>query len=581
EKLDDYHNAEFQRFHLVKLLQTPPEGDGRYLCAARFLALSRFLGWPVNSLTTVTNHIHGRPHRYWRIGTGDGTKPRNRWQLMRDNGCVGIGWGDLGDLSQTKYDQDSKERIRAVIQGQYPNLTPSQVGKQTQQVFSFVARISERDLVLASDGATVLGVGRVIGKYYYEPTGYFRHRRPVKWLNLDEWKPPQPEGLMTVVHLLGKNVANLVETERRIMGTQPPIVRDHPEGVRLSGVMGRIHSILERKRQAVIYGPPGTGKTYWAMKTACELAAQTDFNMRFEDLDSEQKRSIIADDDVSSPTVRFCCFHPAYGYEDFIEGFRPRCSDGEMRFVLQPGILKRLCSDAVASPKRRFYLVIDEINRGDIPRIFGELMTILEKDKRGQSVTLPLSGSSFQVPDNVHVIGTMNTADRSISLLDTALRRRFGFIELMPDYSTLGSATVSGIPLGRWLKALNRRICDHVGRDARNRQIGHAYLLDGGEPVKELGKLANVLREDIIPLLEEYCYEDYSILEEILGSGLVDGKNQQIRRDVFDDAKQEELAQALLAIDPSLSTSSEALRSEAETPIEGEEVEGEDTEDSS
>ena len=110
---------------------------------------------------------------------------------------------------------------------------------------------------------------------------------------------------------------------------------------------------------------------------------------------------------------------------------------------------------------------MDEINRGDIPRIFGELLTLLELDKRGVAVNLPVSGDRFMVPPNLYVIGTMNTADRSIALLDTALRRRFGFVELMPDTAMFGSMSVEGsIPIGPWLDALNDRIREHLGRDA-------------------------------------------------------------------------------------------------------------------
>ena len=215
--------------------------------------------------------------------------------------------------------------------------------------------------------------------------------------------------------------------------------------------------------------------------------------------------------------VRMCCFHPAYGYEDFIEGYRPELHEGRMSFTLRDGIFKEVCRDAEAQPERQFYLIIDEINRGDIPRIFGELLTIIEKDKRGKTVVLPLSRSAFRVPPNVFLIGTMNTADRSIALLDTALRRRFGFIELMPDVSLLDQASVAEIPLGPWLEALNRRICEHVGRDARNLQIGHSFLLEGGKPVKDAARFFQVVRDEIIPLLEEYCYEDYDALHAILG----------------------------------------------------------------
>ena len=196
-----------------------------------------------------------------------------------------------------------------------------------------------------------------------------------------------------------------------------------------------------------------------------------------------------------------------------------------MQFILRDGIFKKLCNDAQARPDHKFYLIIDEINRGDIPRIFGELLTVLEKDKRGKAILLPLTGRPFRVPGNVFIIGTMNTADRSIALLDTALRRRFGFIELMPDISILGDAMVDEIPLGPWLKALNERICEYVGRDARNLQIGHAYLLEKGRPVGDFAMFARILREDILPLLEEYCYEDYGTLEKITGAwhgGLTD-----------------------------------------------------------
>jgi len=298
-------------------------------------------------------------------------------------------------------------------------------------------------------------------------------------------------------------------------------------------IIERIQSIIERKGQVILYGPPGTGKTYWAEKAALELAAQSNFQRGFDQLSDDQK-SLITGDGESFGAVRTCCFHPAYGYEDFIEGYRPEQADSQMIFSLRDGVFKRLCKDALDEPETSFYLIIDEINRGDIPRIFGELMTIIEKDKRGKSITLPTSREQFKVPSNVSIIGTMNTADRSIALLDAALRRRFGFIELMPDQSVLGDATVSGINLGRWLEALNLRICEHVGKDARNLQIGHSYLLkDDGTPIADFSEFARALHEEIIPLLEEYCYEDYNTLEKILGTGIVDANDQKIRHELF------------------------------------------------
>ena len=276
--------------------------------------------------------------------------------------------------------------------------------------------------------------------------------------------------------------------------------------------------------------------------------------------------------------VRCCTFHPAYGYEDFLEGYRPQPNTaGQLTFLLRDGIFKSICADARKAPvTQKFILLIDEINRGDIPRIFGELLTLLELDKRETSLSLPLSGQNFQVPKNLYVIGTMNTADRSIALLDTALRRRFGFVELMPDTTVFGSAVVDGgIPLGPWLNALNERICAHLGRDSRNLQVGHAYLLHCGKPVTDISRFVRVLADDLIPLLEEYCYEDFNALTRILGAGFVNEERQCIRVELFEPARQEELVQVLLSQSPDIVTSLEAASSE-ESPEEPEEAGTED-----
>jgi 5-methylcytosine-specific restriction protein B len=221
-------------------------------------------------------------------------------------------------------------------------------------------------------------------------------------------------------------------------------------------------------------------------------------------------------------------------------------------------------------------LIVDEINRGDIPRIFGELLTVLERDKRGKAILLPVSGEIFRVPPNVYLIGTMNTADRSISLLDAALRRRFGFIELMPDATVLKDQVVGSIPLGPWLVALNQRICAHVGRDARNLQIGHSYLLQGEGPLKDFAAFKRALRDDIIPLLEEYCYEDFAALQNILGTGLLDAEQRRIRHELFEEERDAELVQALVAPSPDILASSQALSSSGQVEDVAAEDEGEE-----
>jgi 5-methylcytosine-specific restriction protein B len=570
DKLDDYHNPAYQRFHLIRLLQTPPSGDGRYLCAGRYAAIVAELGFSMNNLTKILNGLAPAPYRYWRVATSGIDAPGNRWDMVRDSASVAVGWPALGDLSAIEHSRQGKAQVRKLVERHYSGQA---AGKITQQVFNFVTSVAKGDLILASDGATFLGIGRVSGPYTYHPGSDFPHRRPLGWISLGEWTASHPEGLGTTLHEM-KEYANLVEVERRVLHPQlpPPEQQDTPkrkpepvpQAPQLSGVPGRIQAVLDRKRQVILYGPPGTGKTYWARRTALDLAAYAALGLAFDQLDADQQATVLGQDGSHEPLVRVSTFHPAYGYEDFIEGYRPTLTDGQLAFERRAGIFKKLCDDATNQPTRRFYLIIDEINRGDIPRIFGELLTILERDKRGQAVLLPLSGEAFSVPDNVYVIGTMNTADRSIALLDTALRRRFGFIELMPDKSVLGSAVIEGIPLGSWLYALNQRIREHIGRDARNLQVGHAYLLDNGRPVSDLPRLARVVQDDILPLLEEYCYEDYDRLKKILGPSLVDVTNQRIKHELFEPANAPNLAAALLDPFPELATFIAATSAEAE-----------------
>lgn len=578
-KLDDFHSPIWQRFHLLKLLQMPPEGEGRYICAGRFVAAANEVGLSMNHFTSTLNSVQGGPHRYWRIGTSSGKSGTSYWQMMRERSCVAVGWPKLGDISWLEAKQESRKKLKALLEEVHPN-HHSAIGRDCSQLVQFVVDIAEGDIVLAANGMTILGIGRVVGGYEYHAEFDFPHQRQVEWLTCDEWQMPESsEGLQSTVRELGKFNDNLLAIEQRIQS--PDIskkVDDDGEKpkrpIRLSGIPGRIQSVLDRKGQVILYGPPGTGKTYWAEKTANDLAAISAFGKQYESLNETEKKAIVGEGQ-SSGLVRLCCFHPAYGYEDFLEGYRPETVDGQVSFKLRDGVFKGLCHDASKSPERNFYLIVDEINRGDIPRIFGELLTTLERDKRGKRIVLPVSQEVFSVPRNVFLIGTMNTADRSISLLDAALRRRFGFIELMPDGTVLKDSAVSGIPLRAWFDALNTRIREHVGRDARNLQIGHSYLMHTGSPLKDLASLKRALRDDIIPLLEEYCYEDYTTLATILGDQLVDSTAQRICHELFDDGQESDLIQALLAPCPEISASSEAVSSE-ESLLEADEVEGDD-----
>ena len=229
-------------------------------------------------------------------------------------------------------------------------------------------------------------------------------------------------------------------------------------------------------------------------------------------------------------------FHPSYTYEDFIEGFRPDAGGaGGLSLALEDGVFKRVCRAAQANPGRPYLLLIDEINRGNVAKIMGELLTLLERDKRGLTLTLPQSKETFSVPPNVFLLGTMNTADRSIKLLDAALRRRFAFLECMPDSELLQGAEVGDLALDDFLDGLNQRIARFEGRE---KQVGHSYLLVDGQPVDEVEEFAARFREEILPLLQEYCYDEYATLAKFIGSELVDADAGTLDAEKVDDAEQ-------------------------------------------
>ncbi len=224
----------------------------------------------------------------------------------------------------------------------------------------------------------------------------------------------------------------------------------------------------------------------------------------------------------------FVTFHQAYSYEDFVEGIRPVQDNetGELSYLVVPGVFQRIAKKAKVDPGQKYAIFIDEINRGNIAKIFGELITLIETDKRavydesgnksdGMELTLPYSGALFGVPANLDIYGTMNTADRSIALLDTALRRRFKFKELMPDPALISGSRGDGyiedgeggvINLRALLDSMNRRIRFLLNRDMT---LGHAYLMN----VRDFSGLTDVLLNQIIPLLQEYFYEDWQRIQ--------------------------------------------------------------------
>lgn len=453
--------------------------------------------------------------KMWKISPG---KKASLWDECRDGAYVCVGWPEVGDLRDYGARDDFGERFSELYADGLYSGKANVTARKANEVWR-IRELAVGDRIVAADGKSkVLAVGTVVEPIYSfdKERGDYPHLIHVDW-DLAYAKTITTQGgwLNTIDKVTSSARAEILQGPSTKQADPIDVVDN--EDIEL---YTQISESLNRRKQVVLYGPPGTGKTYharrfaawWLQGGAADHAAA----------------GAIADAAALSATEvalradgrwELVTFHPSYGYEDFIEGFRPVISQagGGVTLDLQDGIFKSLCERAAKRPGERFLLVIDEINRANVSKVFGELITLIESDKRGLTVTLQQSKTSFAVPPNLYVLGTMNTADRSITLLDAALRRRFSFIELMPASDKLES----DLGLIDLLEGLNRRLADVVGRE---RQIGHAFFMPGGKVVSDVEDFARIIREEIVPLLQEYCYDEYDDLEQILGSQVVDAK---------------------------------------------------------
>ena len=561
-----YSEAELYRVGVI------PAGVGLY---AQDIQIIRF--WnslpALDDLPTQLRYRVGKglaPRDHWCLGLAGEV---SAWKEMLAHEHLALGPAKIGSLAEV-IALTKKRDIRLAVETAFQDAGLSTPSNDARNLIELAYRLREGSVVsLFADASTVVAVGQVTGGYRFIHGAERPHRVPVRWHHNQSFETSVPVDVETkllilepthpaVANIEGSLLANgvgpwpnfssmvegaVVSPPRplsTISGTSADVKAAPPP---LEGIARHVVDMLERKRQVILYGPPGTGKTYHAERIAVEVVARHNFNCLPSQL-SDRQRDAVYGRAGADPYITMCTFHPMYSYEDFIEGYRP---DGD-GFKLEPGIFKRMVTAAQAQPNKRFVLIIDEINRGNIPKIFGELITLIEASKRGTASTLlPLSKKLFTVPDNLLVLGTMNTADRSILLLDTALRRRFAFKELLPEPHLLRSGCIADVTLSTWLRALNRRIVEHLGRDGRNLQIGHAYLMPRGKPAATLTRIGEIVRDELWPLLQEYCYEDPNKLANILAAdkgGIYDREAANLRFGLFEAGREDDLEQALIAI---------------------------------
>jgi 5-methylcytosine-specific restriction protein B len=394
------------------------------------------------------------------------------------------------------------ERVRDAENEDYSGVGKQERERLTTEYHAFLSRMREGDIVVTNDGNDVyLGVVTGEPSFVSSVENRANLQRPVAWQNADE--PLRYDELPAeFVALVGNPDADLIEFTKLLPDLEkliddakpvidaemqlPPVTDTLAEDLFIDrDWLQECVELLRERPQLIFYGPPGTGKTYLARHLARHLTSGRPEN------------------------VQLVQFHPAYSYEDFFEGYRPRrTEDGRVELDLVRGPFRRLVSAALAHPGRPYVLIIDEINRGNLAKIFGELYFLLEyRDQPVNLLYAPEDDPGFTLPRNVLIIGTMNTADRSIALVDAAMRRRFWFMELHPDEPPTGGILARWLAKkelpdepARLLAELNKRI------DDRDFRIGPSYLMRDG--VDDDTALQRIWRTQILPLLEEHHYGD-------------------------------------------------------------------------
>ncbi len=432
------------------------------------------------------------PKRYWLYSPGEQAV---KWEEFYNESIMAIGWDKLGNFENYT---DRKSILEALINNYGGGEDQRNNVSAIDDFCNGENKINIGDIVIVKKGTkTLLGYGRVTSDYYYdESREEFLHCREVEWFKKGEWEVDVnlPRKTLTDVTTYNSDFEGIKYAQYllNIMNGNTQAQEDN-----------LIIKLLKYKPQIILQGPPGTGKTREAKRIAKALLGLGEN----DSLEGNEQFKLIQ-------------FHPSYSYEDFVRGIIAENTDGNISYVTKDKILAEFAKKALKDKDTPYVLIIDEINRGNVSAIFGELITLLEEDKRkGNSehieVKLPYSGDNFSVPNNVYIIGTMNTADRSVEALDTALRRRFSFVEMQPNPNHEDLSEVGDVKLKKLLKTINERIEVLIDKD---HQIGHSYFIG----IQGLEDLKRTFKDKIIPLLEEYFYGDFGKIGLVLGEKFIE-----------------------------------------------------------
>ena len=430
---------------------------------------------------------------YWIYAPGDGAM---YWDEFYSAGIMGIGWDDIGDLSA----YNTKSEMRKAMQ---EKIDPSRSFKNdAHATWQFVNEMKPGDIIFAKKGMhQVIGRGVVGSDYEFDPQrDHYKNIRQVKWTHKGEWQHPGQAVMKTLTDITAytdyvEKLNSLFESEIEDDIEEPVEIDLKPYDADMfleevymdKNKYDTLVALVEKKKNVILQGAPGVGKTFAAKRLAYSIMG------------------------VKDPSrVMMVQFHQSYSYEDFIMGFRPTQEGG---FELKHGAFYDFCKSAeVDSEDTPYFFIIDEINRGNLSKIFGELFMLIESDKRGIELKLLYADEKFSVPKNVYIIGMMNTADRSLAMMDYALRRRFAFFDMDPGFNTKGFRQYQeGLQSEKFNKLIERvesLNADIASDDSLGEGfcIGHSYFCELKETSDQT--LSGIVEFELAPLLKEYWFDE-------------------------------------------------------------------------